>query len=422
MCADDARTDGPPEQGREYSAGSSSAPPTGGTADARADGPGSAERASGARTDPLLDSATDHAAARRHRAVLRTPLRAPVRSPLPGPPPARPAPAPDRARDGGASACAARPDARAEPLRRPPQPGRPRRVRRHDRRPSPRSWPTARSSFARAHHYTLVDRPRVDAARRPGVERADIRVDARFADPIAGHVGHGDRRRRRRRPTARPSVADADRHDGLHGPATRRAPRARPARDPTRDGASASIEVDGRPADASAGRPTTTSSSPTAGCRAITAGSAGAAGRSSTRTSAARTARGSTAYRSTEVVLGVGDRIELGDTVLVVEVGSGQRRLMDGFLLVTVGRPAPVPRPALPVPVPGRPGAAARPARRGPRADRPSSGGWSSLASPSGRAAGRAGRSRSTRSRRSGATSTTRSSSTTRSRRPSTPS
>ena len=40
--------------------------------------------------------------------------------------------------------------------------------------------------FARAHHYTLVDRPRVDLLADPTVERADIRVDARFADPIAG--------------------------------------------------------------------------------------------------------------------------------------------------------------------------------------------------------------------------------------------
>ncbi len=40
--------------------------------------------------------------------------------------------------------------------------------------------------FARAHRYTLVDRPRVDLLADLTVERADIRVDARFADPIAG--------------------------------------------------------------------------------------------------------------------------------------------------------------------------------------------------------------------------------------------
>src|SRR6187399_859380 len=41
--------------------------------------------------------------------------------------------------------------------------------------------------FARARRYTLVDRPRVDMVADATVERADIRVVARFADPIAGH-------------------------------------------------------------------------------------------------------------------------------------------------------------------------------------------------------------------------------------------
>jgi hypothetical protein len=48
--------------------------------------------------------------------------------------------------------------------------------------------------FARTRRYTLVDRPRVDLLADTTVERADIRVVARFADPIAGHdrrdVGH----------------------------------------------------------------------------------------------------------------------------------------------------------------------------------------------------------------------------------------
>jgi hypothetical protein len=41
--------------------------------------------------------------------------------------------------------------------------------------------------FARARRYTLVDRPRVDLLADEAVERADIRVVARFADPISGH-------------------------------------------------------------------------------------------------------------------------------------------------------------------------------------------------------------------------------------------
>lgn len=41
--------------------------------------------------------------------------------------------------------------------------------------------------FARTRRYTLVDRPRVDLLADPTVDRSDIRVIARFADPIAGH-------------------------------------------------------------------------------------------------------------------------------------------------------------------------------------------------------------------------------------------
>ncbi|HET7496460.1 MAG TPA: DUF3662 and FHA domain-containing protein [Candidatus Limnocylindrales bacterium] len=40
--------------------------------------------------------------------------------------------------------------------------------------------------FARSRHYTLVDRPSVTIDADPAVDRADIKVVARFADPIAG--------------------------------------------------------------------------------------------------------------------------------------------------------------------------------------------------------------------------------------------
>jgi hypothetical protein len=40
-------------------------------------------------------------------------------------------------------------------------------------------------SFARAHHYSLSDRPRVDLVADPTVQRADIRVDARVTGPAA---------------------------------------------------------------------------------------------------------------------------------------------------------------------------------------------------------------------------------------------
>ena len=47
-------------------------------------------------------------------------------------------------------------------------------------------------TFARAHHYTLVDRPRVELMADPRVERTDIAVDARFADPVAGRTPVAD--------------------------------------------------------------------------------------------------------------------------------------------------------------------------------------------------------------------------------------
>ena len=46
-------------------------------------------------------------------------------------------------------------------------------------------------SFARAHRYTVVDRPRVDLLADPTIERTDIRVDARFAEAIPGRGSHG---------------------------------------------------------------------------------------------------------------------------------------------------------------------------------------------------------------------------------------
>ena len=47
-------------------------------------------------------------------------------------------------------------------------------------------------TFARAHHYTLVDRPQVTLLADPRVDRTDIAVDARFADPIAGRVSQAE--------------------------------------------------------------------------------------------------------------------------------------------------------------------------------------------------------------------------------------
>ena len=64
--------------------------------------------------------------------------------------------------------------------------------------------------FARAHHYTLVDRPRVELVSDPAIDRADIVVRARFADPIVERAAEpqrpaGPNRRRTRKtlPTTR---------------------------------------------------------------------------------------------------------------------------------------------------------------------------------------------------------------------------
>jgi hypothetical protein len=46
-------------------------------------------------------------------------------------------------------------------------------------------------AFARAHRYTVVDRPRVDLLADTTVQRTDILVLARFAEPIVGREGHG---------------------------------------------------------------------------------------------------------------------------------------------------------------------------------------------------------------------------------------
>jgi hypothetical protein len=60
--------------------------------------------------------------------------------------------------------------------------------------------------FARARRYTLVDRPRVTLYADPNVDRTDIRVTARFADPIAGQQRPAD-----------VSNEDGDGHDGGAG-------------------------------------------------------------------------------------------------------------------------------------------------------------------------------------------------------------
>ena len=198
-----------------------------------ADGPGPVRLAAarrGPERDPLLGSATDHAAAGRHRAVLRTPLRASVRAPLPCTPPARPAAASDRAGDGGRAPVLGGPHARAQPVRGPPQSRRPRGVRRHDRLARDRARrrrPGLRPAAALHARGPAARRPprrhdrRADGhpGRRP-VRRSDRRSGPARAPSSPTAASRRRRRRRRARPTRR--RGGADRHDGLHDPAAER--------------------------------------------------------------------------------------------------------------------------------------------------------------------------------------------------------
>lgn len=205
--------------------------------------------------------------------------------------------------------------------------------------------------FARTRKYTLVDRPRVDLLGDPTVERADIRVIARFADPIAGIA--------RRDPRA-PDPSGAD-------------PEGEAAEDGQSSGARPAVEAEGH-----GGRPTgfdhfdlrgghtdtmvftiPRPQSPQARLRVtlpdgsvVTVafdGSELTVGRAAdndlvlpdgqvSRHHARLTGRrgtivfldlGSTngsrvnGARISELVLGVGDRIEVGDSVILVEAAEG---------------------------------------------------------------------------------------------------
>ncbi len=182
--------------------------------------------------------------------------------------------------------------------------------------------------FARAHRYTLVDRPRVDILADPTVERSDIRVVARFADPIAGHQRHdhhamtvtaddGDR----------PTGMDDDEDD--HGGPTHTmvftvprpsAPMAR-LRVVAPDGIERSCEFDG--SGLTIGRATDNDLVLSDG--RVSRHHARLAGR---RGTLVYTDLGSTNGSRVngvgvgELVLGTGDRIEVGDTVIIVEVAG----------------------------------------------------------------------------------------------------
>jgi len=171
--------------------------------------------------------------------------------------------------------------------------------------------------FARAHRYTLVDRPRVDLLADPTVARADILVDARFADPIAGRAVGPDALRRSQPGSVREPPDDPATSTMVFEVPKPEGPRARllltePAGDQRE------IDLDGKLL--------------TIG-RATDNGLVVRDGRVSRHHGRVASRRGTLVYTDLgstngsrvngnpveEVVLGVGDRIEIGDSMLLVE-------------------------------------------------------------------------------------------------------
>jgi hypothetical protein len=191
--------------------------------------------------------------------------------------------------------------------------------------------------FARTRRYTLVDRPRVTLFADPAVERADIRVVARFADPIAGQ-GRGV------------SVAGDDDRDDREGNLATARPRAMTLQPPD----TSSVAVHSDTMVFTVPRP----SAPAARLRIIARdgdehvhefdGSGLTIGRAADNDLVVADSRvsrhharivgrrGTLVYADLgstngsrvngvqvgELVLGAGDRIELGDTVIMVEVAG----------------------------------------------------------------------------------------------------
>jgi hypothetical protein len=177
-------------------------------------------------------------------------------------------------------------------------------------------------SFARAHHYTLVDRPRVELVANRHLQRSEIRVDTRFADrPTDSDTG----------PAAEVATTDRDETDSGK-PETRtdtalftlsreQAPAAR-LRIIRPDGTEREVEADGRQMTIGRARDNDVVLDDGKVSRHharllprhrtlvfIDLGSTNGSWVNGTRIA--------------EVALGEGDRIELGETVLVVESVAG---------------------------------------------------------------------------------------------------
>jgi hypothetical protein len=176
-------------------------------------------------------------------------------------------------------------------------------------------------TFARAHHFALADRPRVDLQADARVQRADIRIEAHFADPPTERAAAGDSASIDARP-------EATAHEVVDATVDPTATRVFKLPQPTSPRAVVAVtDPDGR-------------------IRRFTIGGGGLAiGRAEDNDLVARDTRvsrhhgriagrrGTLVYLDlgstngsrvngepvTEVVLGVGDRLEIGSTTIIVE-------------------------------------------------------------------------------------------------------
>jgi hypothetical protein len=174
--------------------------------------------------------------------------------------------------------------------------------------------------FARARRYTLVDRPRVDLLSDPTVERSDIRVTARYADPMPGRVDRVPHELDQADPENDSSRSPVRADTMVYTIPRPSAPQAR-FRVTTQDGESRTCDFDGsgltigRAADNDLVLPD----------GGVSRHHARIVGRRGTLVyTDLSSTNGSRVNGVTvgELVLGVGDRIELGDTVILVEVAG----------------------------------------------------------------------------------------------------
>jgi hypothetical protein len=173
-------------------------------------------------------------------------------------------------------------------------------------------------AFARAHRYAVADMPRVDLVADPAIARGEIQVDARFSDPGPRSSDPA--------PSTPASVTDPDASDLDARYATRtmifeipkaEAPLGR-LRELRPDGTQREIDLDG--ASLTIGR--SSDNGLVLNDARVSRHHARLQARRGTLVfSDLRSTNGSrvNGVRVAEVVLGEGDRIEVGDTVLVVE-------------------------------------------------------------------------------------------------------